>query len=510
MSFNTTKIQTISRAAESNLPGWSNRISGNFVLCVVVGFAFFQGIAVFWWGSKGAVLTIGMAYMFFLFRWPHLALIAGIVIIFDGLGLINPVTFFRMPGVFRLGDLVFISLFAPLLFNAKWHRRARNVFRHSISLMFPIMVILFLTTFQMVRTWLQYDLPLNSCIMAGRHYWYYAFLPLVAIYLDTSHKRKVVYRLFLVVISALASVVIIQSVMYAVFQIRFINPNIQFSPANWGNMQLFSRIYIPGEPTLVLGFALAFWGVFQRKSARKRVGFAALALLCALALLLVNSRMRWVHMLLVVLIPVFFLGPHISKAGRRLLCVVTVVVFILVSVFALTGRSNDLVSSITARAVSGWTDFRDKKGTWDYRLEDNRFRVQLIRKHPLFGVGFIHIYYAHRFGGLGPADEVGMPAQGITTTDSGIVTLLVDFGAIGSLWAVWYFISVLGFCSKMLRSSKNGDLRWTSLPLIGYMTGGLVTFVTLGVFTMAGAIVGLSFALGILASDVCIKLRSKH
>jgi len=510
MIFNVSKNYRISAPQKLYEPVGRDSISRGLVLSIVAGLALFQGITVLWLGSKGAVLTIGVAYMFFLFRWPHLVLIAGVVIIFDGLGFIDPDAFLRAPGLFKLKDLVFLSFFLPLLFNERWHKRVRFVFRYARNLIIPILIILFLATLQMLRTSLQYDLPLNTCIMAGRHYWYYAFVLLTAVYLDTSVKRTLVFRLFLVVISALASVVILQTIVIEQGGQLFLADTIQVQPGQWGILNFF-RIYIPGEPTLVLGFSMAFWGVFLCKSAREKFGYAALALLCALAILLVNSRMRWVHAILTVMIPAFFLGPHILKAGRRLICVSALLAFILLPMFVLSGLGEDLVSGIGSRAFSAWTDFRGKTGTWEYRIEDSRFRIGLIKKHPLFGVGFVHIDYAGLFGATGlPEDEQTFPSQGISTTDSGIIALLVDFGAIGVLWAMWYFITVLGFCSKMLRSPKSGSLGWISIPLIGYMTGGVITFITLCLFTMSGDIVGHSFALGVLASGTGLQLKNEN
>jgi hypothetical protein len=511
MIFNVFKNHSISSAGKLYEPVWRDRISDNLVLYLVAGLGVLQGVALVLWGSKGAVIMLGAAYIYVLFRWPHIALIIAVVIIFDGLGFINAETFFRIPGVFKLRDLVFLSLFLPLLINRKWLERGQNVFQNSSGLLFPIAVMLFLTTLQMIRTSLQYDLPLSTCIMAGRHYWYYAFVPLAAIYLDTLQKRKVIYRLFLAVILVLASVVILQTIMLIQGGKLFLADDIQIQPSQWGTLNLF-RIYPPGEPVLVLGFALAFWGLFLRKSTREMLGYAAMASLCALALLFINSRMRWVHSLLVVLIPMFVLGPHIRKARGRLLYGLPILVLVLISLFMLAFRSNVFVSGIGERAVSAWTDFRDKKGTWEGRLEDNQFRFKLIREHPLFGLGFVHDDYAWRFGGAGEIvlDEGLSYKQGVTSTDSGIVDLLVHFGAIGAIWAMWYFISVLRFCSKIMRSAKIGVLHWTSIPLIGYMTGGVLTFVTLGLFTMAGDIIGHSFVLGMLATGAHIQLRSEY
>jgi len=343
--------------------------------------------------------------------------------------------------------------------------------------------------------------------MAGRHYWYYAFFLLAAIYLDTSQKRKAVYSLFLVAVSTLAIVVIIQTVVLITGGELFLADNIQVQPKQWGTLKLM-RIYLTGEPALVLGFALTFWGVVQSKSARAKIIYAALSVLYAMAILLLSSRMRWAHTLLVILIPVFFLGTHIPKVGRRLLCTLVLFMFILVSLSVLSGRSNDFISGIGEYASSAWTDVIEKKGTWGDRIVDSHVRFKLISQHPLFGVGFVHLYYAWQFGVEEKENQDGeLLGHGITTTDSGIIALLVDFGAVGALWATWYFISILAFCLNKLNSLKHGTLTWISIPLSGYVTGGLITFITLGLFTVSANIVAHSFVLGVLASDILIQKK---
>lgn len=468
-------------------------------LALVLGLA--QGLALVLFGLKGVIVALGAAYVYAVFRWPHLALVGALVFIIDGLGFINA-DLFRIPGVFKLKDLIFLSLLLPLLWSTRWQRRAKRIFHDCRILLFPVLVILGLTMLQMVRTSLQYDLPLNSCVMAGRHYWYYAFVPLAAIYLDTSHKRDSAFRLLMVVITGLACVVIIQTIIYAVFQTRIVSDDVLFQEAHWGNVQWFSRIYLAGEPLVVLGFGLAFWGLLLRPSGRGILGYAALGSLCILALLFINSRGRWVHAVLVILIPMLVLGPQIRRARGRLRYGLLVFVLAMTSLLVLAFHTNALLSGIGERAVSTWTDIRDQKGTWGGRLEDSQFRFKLFREHPLFGLGLVHPDYASRFGG---GQVIELPGglyfkESVTTTDSGIVTLLVNFGVVGLMWVAWYFFSAWRFCAKTMMSAKTGIFHWVPVPLIGYIAGGVLTFVTLGFFTMPGDIVGHSFLLGILAA----------
>jgi len=480
-------------------------------LCLVLGVV--QGLALVLFGIKGAAVTLAAGYVFAVFRWPHLALIAALSII-NGLDLFSAETVFHIPGVFKLKDLIFISLFLPLFLNARWQRRAKRIFRHCRVLAFPILAILVLTTLQMIRTSLQYDLPLNSCIMAGRHYWYYAFVPLAAIYLDDPRKRDVTYTLFLLVISVLATVVIIQTIILSQGGTLFVTGINLVGRSEWGSLSL-ARLFSAVAPALVLGFALAFWGGALTQVTRKKIFYVFVVSLCVLATLLMNSRMRWIHTFLVVLIPLAFLWPHLPRAGRRLGAAMCVLVLGVVLFSGWPDRRGSFLSGIGGRALSAWTDFRDKEGTWEYRLEDNQFRFELIREHPLFGLGFVHLDYAWRFGAGGEIKQADGSTykRGVTSTDSGIVDLLVHLGAVGVIWAMWYFVSVLRFCSRMMKtmSPQSGLLGWVPIPLIAYMAGGVLTFVTLGLFTEAGDIISHSLVLGMLCAVPIVSsgLRTK-
>lgn len=180
---------------------------------LIISFAICQGLAISYWGIKGIILIIGAGYFYFLMRWPHIALIMTIIVIFDGFGLINPETFYRMPGVFKIKDLLFLSLFIPLLISRKWQYRFNIVYRNYHKIFAPILFILFLAALQMIRTSLNHGLPLSSCVMAGRHYWYYSFAFLTAIYLDSLKKRKTSFDLFIIITVILAIIVIIQTIM---------------------------------------------------------------------------------------------------------------------------------------------------------------------------------------------------------------------------------------------------------------------------------------------------------
>ena len=80
---------------------------------------------------------------------------------------------------------------------------------------------------------------------------------------------------------------------------------------------------------------------------------------------------------------------------------------------------------------------------------------------------------------------LGDQYSNISTSASGIVSLLIHFGAVGVIWAIWYFVSVIRFCLDKIKYYNYGYIKTTSIAIIGYMIAGVFTFVTLGLFTQA-------------------------
>jgi hypothetical protein len=481
---------------------------GTFLIFLILSLT--QGIVLLAFGFKGALFGLVLLYLCVLIRFPHIALIIGLTAILDGAGLINSETFFRFPGIAKAKDIIFVSLFLPLLLMPKWYKRGYTILKGSPQVLLPVFVLLMLATCQMFRTALQYDLPLNSCVMAGRHYWYYSLVPLTAIYLDTAQHRKAFFTLFLLITGALSLVVIAQTVLYAWLGIRFVASNIVLLPSDWGGSQFFSRIYIPGEPMIVLLLSISFWGMFCSGSRRDRSAFFLLCLLSALAILSLNSRGRWFHSVLVLAIPLVVPAFRLKRPVRFKVLIWGLTVVLTISLVLIFLSSMDTrVSAFGARVASSWTDVRDRSGTWGYRIEDNQVRLGLISKHLLFGVGFVHDDFARRFGTSGASQDVmKLPNQGVSTTDSGIIALAVDFGLMGFAWAIWYIVTVALFGFSLIRIGEPYGISWLAISLNSYMLGGMIVLVTLCLFSQMGDIIGHSIVLGLLLSSTTSRNHS--
>jgi hypothetical protein len=459
------------------------------------------GFSVLLLGPKATIpLCAAPVYFFLLFRMPHVMMVVGLLVITELLDFVDYRAYYFREGLPTLSDLIFVSLFLPAILLKKWRHRIRLIYSDLRYLFLPVLAIILISGIQILRTSIQYDFALGKCIKAGMHYWYYAFLPLAAVYLDTPQKQRVTLRWFLALTSALGIVLIIQTVVLTMGGGLFLAESILVQPRQWGSFTLY-RIYLSPEPMLVLGFAVVCWAFLIKTSVRDRVIYGALSVLLGLAVLLINSRMRWFHALLAVIIPLFLKRTHIGTHSRFTVLVIAVLLISMLLLSLLVIAEKNPVEGVLSKAYSAWSDFSGKKGTWGERLEDSEFRVKLIKQNPFFGVGLVPFYYAPKFGAWGLADDKDKPfSQGVSTPDLGLVALMIDFGIVGVLWAAWYFAAVILFCKRMLVALPDLNTNWLVIPLIGYMSGGLMVFVTLGLFTWGGDIMGYSFLLGILAA----------
>lgn len=467
-------------------------------------------LIIFFDGPKGALLLIGAFYIYFLFRWPHIALLGGLVIILDGFGFLNRETFLRVAGLFKGKDIIFVTLFMPLVFQRRWQTRAVEIFRANKLVLYPAVAMVIMATVQMVATSLRHDLPLISCIQAGRHYWYYSMAPLAAIYIDTPQKRRIMVYGFLTLSAIVASIVVAQTVVLNLGGDMFLAEVTKSLPKSIGELKLI-RIYVPGVSTIQVGLCIAVWLFYYIPEARGKRLALLLIMVCPVAIFLLNSRMLWVMTLAAIAVPPIMIFKMLPKRIHRGIIrtgfLGATVLFVL-----LVFNASSLLSSVASRFESGFIDFTKKGGTWQVRMQDSQFRFNLIKEYPLFGVGLVHYDYAAQApfyatlkpGQVASADVTttgGTFHEDIGTTDSGIVTLLVYFGVVGLAWMIWYFLAVLKFSLHKIRTCPARYMIALGVALVGYFIAGTGAFVTLGLYTLNADIPALSLLVGILASD---------
>ena len=476
----------------------------------VVSIAAIQGLAIAAYDQNAAGLIMALGYLLLVFQAPYIGAMITLIVLYDAFGLINPLTFIHIPGFFKLKDLLFIPLFFPCIFINRWRKRSIRLIREHIGILSPILVIVIMALAQMVVTAFEYDLPIGSTIMAGRRYLYYLFMPLMGVYLDTDRKVHIFYC-FLLTSAVVASVIDIAQIICLTFNgPLFIAKSFRVTMGyGFGDLPL-ARIYTPGGAWISFGFGvlLSYLIYFTDRSRLYLLGTA----LCLLSILLTNSRMGWMQALIII----FIIFKHryrfytFMKSLRLsyLLCFFAGGAVMLLWVFSGTS----MVESLSKRSASAVTDVLYNKGSWQFRIEDSMPRIELCQKHPLFGVGFVHMYYAQKLGLAGVRHgKDSPPDQGVATDDSGIMTLLVDFGLAGVLWILWYWSVMLKLMTPAAYSSHHA-LFVRAIGLRAIFISAILTFVTLDLFPSEAAAC-LSAFLGCFLADSILRntlLSQRH
>jgi len=139
---------------------------------------------------------------------------------------------------------------------------------------------------------------------------------------------------------------------------------------------------------------------------------------------------------------------------------------------------------------SAFKDIANRGGTFAYRLKDSVARIELAKHNIIAGVGFVH-------------PESGMfrlntVTEGVTTSDSGILTLILEYGLLGVTW-LFVLTSIIYSESRKNIVFMRGQSEIFVLSAFAFFFSRLFSFITLADFVMIEGIVLLAFIFGIFA-----------
>lgn len=423
-------------------------------------------------------------FIWLILRRPEIALFVVVLSANDFFSLISE-DIFRLPGVFRLKDLLFIIpcfvLFLQILQRKIILRR--SLFSRTIWL------ITFFVILEVFLTMLVQQQGFNFTIRTGRRYLYYLlYFPLVYL-INDDRKFKRFLSLILGATVIFSLLMIAQNILgdsYILF--RFASSVGEQKIAG----EYVTRTYVAGASLALIGFYFYFFRI------------------------LLEKKYGWLN--LCVLILTFFSGVYL-KFGRanlfgaaaglifsvfimlnmrlriRAFLVTLIFGIMLFSSFQIIrlGSGKAVPNPVTLSfksLLSGADDLRNKTGTFEFRLKDSAERIDLIKKHPIAGVGFVH-----------PSSKIinsrGVWAE-IITGDSGIITLLLDFGIFGIFWLFALTLVFFRKVKKLFFSVADSGRRSLVIALFAYYFSRLFSFLTLGEFVFQQGIVTLAMVLFIL------------
>ena len=461
-------------------------------ISLVIFLAIFMSYAILIAGKLSLVLVGVVLWGWLLFFKTHIALMVAVFVWMEGFGFINIEYFLRIPGVFKLQDLLFVSLFLPKLVSILTKKDSGIKADNIIKL--PLLVLLLSVIALMVRTVYIHDISWISVLKAGRHYLFYAVFFFVIWYVNTKEKLQTCLKI-IICFAVLLSLI-------HIFQISLGSEHKIFISARVIEQVDIARVYLKGGAVRSIVFIIVIWNIFLVQPMKR--WWIIVAAITGLSWVLSLSRAGWLWMLIAVFAPFIIMWPTIKKSSsfkqvRNKIKFAVVIFVILGFIFILAAEANiGEASFFMKRIKSTIYDFTNMSGTFGYRIEESQFRFAAIKKYFVLGPGFIHPdIAAERFIPL-VKPSFNPYARSLTTVDSGITTLLVNFGIYGIFLFGWFSIRIIKFCRNTSINMKDTIFQGFPIGFSGYLIGGIDSFITLGIFTMPQDIVVLGATLGLI------------
>lgn len=416
-------------------------------------------------------------------RHPEISLFIVLLSANDFFSLISE-DIFRLPGIFRFKDLLFILSYLVLLFQIYQKKIVikKSLFSRNIWL------IMFFVILEVVLTMFFRQQGFNYTIRMGRIYLYYLlYFPLVYL-IDNDIK----FRRFL---SLVLSGVLVYSLLIVIQYI--LGPSrVIFRFASHIEEQLIAgayvtRTYAAGASLVLIVFYFYLFRILLEKK-YEWFNFFVLILTFLSGVYLKFGRANIFGVITGFLFGVFILlNSRLKMRALVVTLMLGIVIFFSIEVVRLATEKkpqNPLIHTFRF-LLSGVDDMRYKTGTYGFRLEDSAERMELIKKNPITGIGFVHP--------LSGVIVIRSETTGIVTNDSGLITLLLDFGILGIFW-----LSVLTITffkkTKQLFFSVTDSKATLVIALFAYYFGRLFSFLTLAEFVTQSGIVTLALAFFIL------------
>lgn len=427
-----------------------------------------------------------VGYIWLMYKHPEMALFAALLIILNCFSLISE-DLLRFPNIFRLRDIFLVLTFIPLL-RGIVRKDVRIKYIFSSPFAKCIYIMLFLFTAQVFITKYRFSgESLNSIIRAGRKYVYYAiFFPLVYVLMEDARFKRFMKLLCgsAIVFSCLFLLQFVLGQSHQIFKWAVIVEQ---------DLQTYfvTRMYIDGQiiPTLI--FHVSFMVYLYCQQFRYKFQNTLLMLLTGAQTIVTFGRAHLFGVVTGTLLGLF-VARRIKRRGfMKLFLLVLAIATANFLVVGILKPKLQLFQAIAARITSIYGAVVKRNDTFGFRFEDSYGRLALINDNPVFGVGFVHdesrLFSLMR--GYGGA---------LRSADSGIVTLLLDFGIVGAVWLIMLTMVFWKRGMQCFNNTSNSLNKAFILGIISFYFGRLFSCITLVDFIVYDGIVVIAMALALM------------
>ena len=497
MDTNNTSIETFNAGITAyKLKKWC-------FPCAMCLFAIFIG----WLSTESLVLPLGIGclilYGICLILKPSWILFFLVLVNINFFGWI-PEELMRVPGAFKLRDLVLLSLFIPFLLavaidkDTVSKKTKSPVKKVLIGLMFFLFTVILYTV-------IEFEVSFISTTRIPRKYLFYLAFFIVMFLIDDNDDLKILLKVLIALACFQAFLMVIQMAVGGKFAVM---PYLAL-PIKLQNLSGITvpRVYLAGGGALMhFLFGISFWLYHTHNgSSKHKMIYLFLLLFLGLGIFFEFYRTKWFRMFLTVCIPFLFAKPkEKSSVFRQIVFYSFIGIIFFIFVQAFIFDLAPLFGKFFQHVFSAYIDFVNKSGTYAARVQAFHVKLYHFWNRPFFGLGFLHHITATE-----SSKASIITGLGIETTDSEITTLLSTMGVCGAF--VFYTLSICYTirCIKILLKTSDIFYRGIILGCLGYFISGVLTFFSYSFLTRTEEILFVTFSIAFVEKINQFNKRSK-
>jgi hypothetical protein len=451
--------------------------------------------------GQAIVPFMAMAGVFFIWSIyfkPELCIVIMIIIFFDLFGFIDPDSFLRVKGIFKLKDVIFILMLISIIMDIVI-KKGTSLQRLQSPVNKPLIALMLLVSFGIAYSSFFRGERLDYSLRIGRIFYYYLIFFIIMYYIRS--ERQIRFVIFATFIFA-SMVAIIYAAQF------FLGPHISVTPFGKVLAQRFegisfARLYLPGFTVVYMGFMIAFW-LFVYQGNRSKL---FLLLFLGVGVLFNFFRAYWIGTILGILLPAIYQKVDIKLKTLKL----CVVFFVLIAIFIPAIKyvsyvtNTDVFTLFSSRLTSTFSEFINKKKSYGSRLKYANSRVELLkaRKNFLLGVGFVQ---CDPFSSTGKSRYEISPIS--TGGHLGYLDIMLYMGLIGLSCFAWFILVILKRLVYIFRLTQSGLYKATIMGFIGFLILCIVVSISHSPLTTIIGIVPISIFMGL--SEAMLKVEQKQ
>ena len=407
------------------------------------------------------VILFIILWSFLYIKHKDLLFFLALAVITNTLSIYNP-DFLRVQGLFKLRDLLLISLLIPVFYEILVKKGMDGILKSPISkaifFYWSIIIIIGLYTIFAYRT------SINLVVRSARMYLYYAIFFAVPFYL--SDKKRFTFILKLTIATSLIFTILYIIQAFLPKYKLFLAP-VMFCPQKVEGYT-FVRSYVSsGFSGIVFWPLLAFISIVKRRSL-KILSISAVVLWTIV--FLISMRRTSYYLLPIGMIITGLLLPATKrKLFFKEIIILFSIIFIALMIvsFLAFGSKTAIFDIVSVRAQSGIEALITHSGTWGYRLNILARNWKYAVNNPLAGAGLVHPRM-HLFENL--------PGGTIASGDTALATIL---GTTGFLGLIALLILSATFFRRSLYVLRNVSNEFYKAITIGFIVTYIIMLLTL-------------------------------